>query len=355
MEKLIDSHRLYYKGEEDPAVNSCRVRLARNLSEHFFVSRMGIDQRRNLLKSVSETILAKLGGDFRLLTRDNTKVEERRLLEELNLIPEKFFDPDGYRGIIIGGGAVSILINEEDHIRIQAFCSGKALSELYRMALKIDELMEGVLGKVAFSKRWGYLTACLTNVGTGLRASVMVHLPALSLTKQISKLTNACRALGYTIRGPHGEGSDLAGNLYQLSNQRTMGLSEEEIINGVIHMADRMGGFEGDCRRQLLGAMREVMEDKVFRALGVVNSARMISSGEAAGLLSAIRLGLEWKFFDGAPKVPINELLDNIKPTHLSRLYGEKIGGRDAAQRRDILRARYLRESLKDIKTALSN
>jgi len=355
IEEPINFHKLYYRGQEDPVIDSSRVRLARNLAGHSFVSRLDIENRRALLGKISADVMKNLGKGYRLLTRDNTNPEARSLLEELNIIPEKFFEPDGYRGLVFGADIVSIMINEEDHIRIQAFAEGKALQELYRKALIMDEVVEKAVGELAFSKRWGYLTACITNVGTGLRCSVMMHLPALTLTKQIPKLSNASRALGYTIRGPHGEGSDPEGNLYQLSNQRTLGLSEQEIITGVENLALKISGFEEQCRKELLKAMKNVMEDKVYRAMGIVTSARMISSREAYGLLSAIRLGLEWDFLSGKPRIPIRELNDQIKPAHLGRIYGEKLQGEDNAQRRDILRAEYLRKTLTNIKTRLSN
>jgi protein arginine kinase len=355
LDKLLDFHRLYHPGKEDAVIDSCRVRLARNLERSPFVFKMEVAQRRELLSRTSEVLVAQLSGNYTLLTRDNTSEEERLFLEELNLVPEKFFDPDGSRGVILGDGGQSILLNEEDHIRIQALASGEALPKLYQLACQIDDILEKALGEVAFRDSFGYLTACPTNVGTGLRASLMLHLPALSITQQMLKLVNACRVLGFTIRGPHGEGSELSGNLYQLSNQRTLGLTEEGIIDGVSRIVQKMCAFEYDCRRQLLASRREVMLDKVHRTLGVIQTARLIGMAEAAALLSIMRLGFFWKMLTGKPELPITELMDNIKPAHLARVCQQELAGDKHERDRDVLRADYLRKSFSAVATASAN
>lgn len=355
LDKLLDFHQLYHPGKEDAIIDSCRVRLARNLERSPFVFRMEVAQRRELLLRTSEAVVAQLPSDYVLLTRDNTSEEERLFLEELNLVPEKFFDPDSSRGIILGNNPVSILVNEEDHIRIQALASGEALHKLYQMAYQIDEMLEKALGEIAYRDSFGYLTACTTNIGTGLRASLMLHLPGLSITQQMQKLVNACRTLGFAIRGPHGEGSDLSGNLYQVSNQRTLGLTEEGIIAGVERIAKKMCRFEYDCRQQLIASMREVMLDKVHRALGIIHNARLIGIPEASGLLSIIRLGFSWKMLTGKPELPITELIDNIKPAHLAKIYQKEVIGDKNEQDRDILRADYLRKSLSTVEVAPLN
>lgn len=233
---------------------------------------------------------------------------------------------------------MSIMINEEDHIRLQVILSGLRLSEAWETASRVDDLIEENT-EYAFDEELGYLTTCPTNVGTGLRASVMMHLPALTLTREISKIIASAGNLGIAIRGIYGEGSEALGNLYQISNQITMGICEEELIERVENIAKQIEGYEKEARKKLSEYNYDALSDKVWRSYGILKYARKISSSEAKALISDVILGRAEKIIDDKDSSLI-ELLVKTEPAVITD--GEDM----TSNERDIKRANLIRETI---------
>lgn len=236
---------------------------------------------------------------------------------------------------------ISIMINEEDHVRIQCITGGLNLEEVYDVSEKIDDLLEENL-EYAFDEKLGYLTACPTNVGTGLRASVMLHLPSLSLNNQINGLLNALAQVGMTIRGLYGEGSKAIGNIYQISNQVTLGRSEEEILSNLKALVLQIINQEIISRENLMKKYKYELEDKIYRALGVLKSAVLLNSSECLKLLSDVRLGVEMGIIKDVNGITLNKLLVESQPATIQKIYGESLSNKD----RDFNRAKFVREKL---------
>jgi protein arginine kinase len=234
---------------------------------------------------------------------------------------------------------ISIMVNEEDHIRIYGMDSGLQLSQTWHLVDKVDDELNAHID-YAVSPDWGYLTACPTNVGTGMRASVMIHLPALTLTKQINKVLKAVSQLGLTIRGLYGEGTEALGNLFQISNQVTLGQKEEEIADNIERVTRQIIGHEEKAERLLLREAKEQIEDKVFRAYATLRYARVISTQEAIDLLSTVRLGVSMQILKGIKLSVLNELLVMIQPAHVQKISGATL----QPPQRDVKRAELIRK-----------
>nr|WP_242847773.1 protein arginine kinase [Fervidicella metallireducens] len=237
---------------------------------------------------------------------------------------------------------VSIMINEEDHIRLQVIYPGLKLKEAYEYASRLDDLIEERVN-FAFDSKLGYLTSCPTNLGTGIRASVMMHLPGLTLTKSINDLISTVNQVGMTIRGIYGEGSNIMGNIYQISNQVSLGLSEEEIINNLVAVIKKIIDQEKRAREVILQTQPKELEDDMYRSLGILKYARLISASECLNLLSRVRMGVEMGIIKDVDIKKLNELLVNVQPASLQLIEGREIEARE----RDFIRAKILRESLK--------
>jgi len=233
------------------------------------------------------------------------------------------------------------MINEEDHLRIQVMHSGLNLHETWKIIDMIDDKLSGIL-QYAFLNTWGYLTACPTNTGTAMRGSVMLHLPALVMTKQINKVLTAIAKLSFASRGFYGEGTQARGNFYQISNQVSLGHSEEDIIQNINGLIRQVIEQEEQARQALILQNKPMLEDKIFRSLGVIKNAHIISSQETIELLSMVRLGMDLGLVKNIDRCTINELLILIQPAHLQKIEGKKL----SATARDIRRASLMREKL---------
>jgi protein arginine kinase len=246
------------------------------------------------------------------------------------------------------------MVNEEDHLRIQVMQSGFNLRECWQLANQLDDELADRL-PYAYSPEWGFLTACPTNTGTGLRASVMVHLPALVMTKQINRVLQAIAKLSLTARGLYGEGTEASGNFFQISNQVTLGRTEEELIENIERILKQVIDQEQAARDNLLATNRLLLEDRIWRAYGILRHAHTISSGETLDLLSAVRLGVDLGIMGNSHGAggteggnhridhqTVNELLIFSQPAHLQKLEGERL----SAQERDMKRAALIRERL---------
>lgn len=330
------------EGEASDVVVSSRARLARNLAGYRFGVKAGRAERQQTLDAARNWLLrAQLAERLMWVDLHESPQLERTLLVERHLIskphakgrtgPEaKGEDPRGV-AISIPDERLAVMVNEEDHLRIQVIRSGLALSECWAAIDQADDRIEAGLD-YAFSARFGYLTACPTNVGTGLRVSAMVHLPGLKLTGDIEKVKRAAGDMNIAVRGFYGEGSDAAGDLYQISNQTTLGKPEKRIVEELEkEIVPQIVDYERVARKTLLAKRRASLEDQVFRAVGTLSHARLLATEEAMQLLSSVRLGVVLGLV-GAPDVQvINRLTLLIQPAHLQRYVGKEL---DQDQRR---------------------
>ena len=332
------------EGTSSEIVISSRVRLARNLAGYPFLTRASEDQRREIVQRVRPPLDALgLHTNAHYIAIDDADDLLGSFLVERHLISRELQHGKGPRGVAFGSDeVVSVMVNEEDHIRIQAIQSSLAIEETWRLAVEIDRALEQAIDFAA-NNRFGYLTACPSNVGTGLRASVMLHLPAMVQMKQIEKLFNAAHRTGLTVRGFYGEGTMATGDLYQISNQITLGVTEEEILEELHRILPTILDYERRCQEALLGEKRRVrLEDRCHRALATLRSARVLSTDEGMQHLSAVRLGLVTGVLGGLDLKRINELFVLTQPAHIQKLAGRIFdpAGRDEA------RARFVRDSL---------
>jgi len=330
-------------GPMSEIVISSRIRLARNVAGSPFLSRCTRHQRQNLENKIRETILsAQIAPQVLYVDLDAAPEIDRQLLVERHLISKPHAAAEGARGVAIAESeTVSIMVNEEDHLRIQVLRSGLQLEEAWEQINKVDDKLEATLD-YAFHPRFGYLTACPTNVGTGIRVSVMLHLPALKLTGEIEKVFRAAKDMRLAVRGLYGEGTEATGDFYQISNQTTLGKTEEEIISDFKHVViPKIIDYEQHARRTLRDDRTVQLDDKVGRALGVLRSARLIASEETLLLLSHLRMGLHLGRIKDIELRTLNELFLLTQPAHLQKLQGRKLEGdvRRAA-RADFIRQR---------------
>lgn len=338
-------------GPEADVVVSSRVRLARNIKDLAFPHRMSDEQADSLLKTM-ETVAEELfitaeqcddsAAKHPLVRLDQISANDRHIYVEKHLISPLLAERNHGRGVILNSDeTVSIMINEEDHVRIQCILPGLQLQEAWDQATQVDDQMESVLD-VAFDENVGYLTACPTNVGTGLRASVMMHLPGLVMTKRINRIINAISQLGLTVRGLYGEGTDAHGSFFQVSNQITLGQSEEEIISKLVGVTQQLIHQERSAREALYRNKGWALEDRLFRAYGILSHARLIDSQEAMRLLSDLRLGVQLGLFPELNNGLLTELMVLMRSAYLQKFAGRELDSAD----RDILRAELFREYL---------
>ncbi len=326
-------------GAHGEIVLSSRVRLARNLVRYPFPDRMSPEQQRELLDSV-----AAGGKEFQLTELTERDPLSARALMERHLISPEFAASRRIRGIILSRDeSVSIMVGEEDHLRIQALGSGLCLQDCLDKAMAVDDLLERA-GEYAYDEHLGYLTHCPTNLGTGLRASAMLHLPALTEAGPLRDIITAAGKLGFAVRGLYGEGSRSSGALYQISNQVTMGLSETETIRRLGEAVNNIIRGEEELRARLLKERPE-FSDRLWRAAGILSSARSISSRESMELLSQLRLGVAVGELKGVSIEQLNQLLRDTQPATLNLLGG----GTLSEAERDSKRASMIRDTVKPV------
>ncbi len=349
-------------------VISSRIRLARNMAGHKFLSRCSAAESSAILKKLRDALMSlELGDKMFYLSVDKAPVLDRHFLVERHLISRHHAFGKGPRGVVIAQREFfTAMINEEDHLRIQVLKAGCQLTQCAEQINRIDDMIEQKVN-YAFSPRYGYLTACPTNLGTGVRVSVMLHLPALKMAGQVEKFLNAARDMGLAVRGLFGEGTEAAGDFYQLSNQVTLGVSEADIVsqfeNAII---PEIVEYENAARNQLLSKEPDVLDDKISRAMALLRNAQLISSQEALFLLSHLRMGINMHQHMGAstPAIKklcklkgvgagtdksqglsittINRLFMLTQPAHLQLNHGKTL---DPAHR-DALRAKIIRSTL---------
>ncbi len=334
-------------GPSSDVVISSRVRLARNFAGFKFVARCTRAEKQDVLQ-LARTHITGAGLAQNLIWADLTQTSEleRNILVERHLISHQHAKGTEPRAAAVSlpDERLAIMVNEEDHLRIQVIRAGLALGHAFAQISDVDDRIES-RADFAFSPRWGYLTACPTNVGTGIRVSVMLHLPALKLTGEIEKVKRAAGAMNLAIRGFYGEGSEAIGDLFQLSNQTTLGKCEKDILGEFEHdVVPKVIEYERVARRTLTEKRRVYLEDQLYRAMGVLTHARLMKSDEAMQALSMIRLGACLGVFPGITAHKVHELMLLTQPAHLQRAAKQDL---DQSERR-IERARLLRRSLGD-------
>lgn len=324
-------------------VVSSRIRLARNLAKFPFLSRAD-DSTREEIEQLLHDKITDLSAGPRLNYVNVRELSDldRQFLNERQLMSRELAEGHGARGVAFDSGQnTSIMVNEEDHLRMQIIRSGFAIDETWAAIDRLDDAIEEEV-TYAFSEELGYLTACPTNVGTGIRVSVMLHLPALYMTKEIQKVLHALQKISLAVRGLYGEGSQASGHFYQISNQITLGLSEEKILNNLRDVVPNIISYERRVREALLKDNRTKLHDQIARAYGTLQSAQTISCDETMDLLSHVRLGVGLGMLDDLELKTVNELFVQTQPAHLQKLRGMELesGERNAA------RAAYLRSRL---------
>ena len=331
-------------GPRSEVVVSTRIRLARNISGHNFLSKTSRRQRAAIEKKARQAILeADVAPRVLYAKLDDAPEVDLALLVERHLISRNHAAAEGARSVVLSEDeTVSIMVNEEDHLRLQVLRSGLQLDEAWEQIDQIDDELDARLA-FSFHNRFGYLTACPTNVGTGIRVSVMLHLPALKLTGEIEKVFRAAKEMKLAVRGLYGEGTEATGDFYQVSNQTTLGKPEEEILSDFRdNVIPKIINYEHQARRTLLSERKLALDDKVFRALGTLRSARLLASEEVLVLLSHVRLGVNLGRLKDVDLPTLNELMLLTQPAHLQKLLGKKLEG-DA---RRAARAQFVRERL---------
>lgn len=332
-------------GPESDIVISSRIRLARNLAAYPFTNRASSYQKSEIEGLLRER-LAKIEINPRLgyLNVPGLSTLDRQFLVERQLISRELAAADGPRGVALGPQeTVSVMVNEEDHIRLQVMRAGFTLDEAWQEIDRFDDLLEERV-TYAFSEEFGYLTACPTNVGTGMRASVMLHLPALEHTKQIEKVFRALQKINLAVRGLYGEGSRASGHFYQISNQVTLGKSEPQILGEIQTNILEIVRYERVARNGWLRDNKQGLQDKISRAYGTLCSATMMTSEETMELLSFVRLGINLRLVEDITIPTVNELFIHTQPAHLQKLMGATLDGEE----RNAARARYLRTRLRE-------
>ena len=313
-------------GKDSDVVISSRVRLARNLADFPFKDKAKQEDLEQILKKIKE-IVPSIGYGLKYIELRNIDNITKLTLIENHLISPEFATNKNGAILINDEENICIMINEEDHIRIQVFSSGQELEELLNLAIEIDEKIDGLV-TYATNEKYGYLTSCPTNVGTGLRASVMVHLPALTLTGNIEKVLNVVNNFGMNIRGVYGEGTQSKGNIYQISNNQSLGLIEKEIIKNIKTITEKVIEQERLARKYL--TKRQIdLEDRVYRAYGILANAMKLSSEECRKLLSDVKLGTDLGIIKELDDMKVSKLETYTKPGNLQKYLAKELDAYD--------------------------
>lgn len=340
-------------GPDSDVVLSSRARLARNIAGFPFVNRSTDNQRSELVMLAKRAIMgAQLDDHMLWIELKDASADDRRLLFERHVISNNLAQGENRRAVAISGDeSLSIMVNEEDHLRMQMLKPGFQLPTALQRINEVDDAIESSID-YAFSSRWGYLTACPTNVGTGLRLGVMVHLPALKLTNEIDRLRRAAKDLHLAVRGFYGEGSDSAGDFYQVSNQVTLGCSQQDLLDEfTTKIVPRLIDYERVARDLLLDQKLRLLDDRVHRAMGILQNARLLSEDEAMKLLSRVRLGVCTRRLQGVDRQKIDRLFLRVQSAHLQAFAGEALS---ADEQREV-RATIVRQVLTGSNPASQN
>ena len=320
-------------GKDSDIIVSSRIRLARNIKEFPFKIKMTKEDKNKLLEKV-KFITPSIGYGLKFLyLKDMDDITKMSLVEKHILSPEMALKKEQDGAILINDEEnICIMLNEEDHIRLQVFASGLDLQNTLNLAVEIDEKLDELLGFSA-SEKYGFLTACPTNVGTGLRASVMVHLPALKMTGNLNKLLHIVNSFGMTIRGAYGEESKAKSDIYQISNNQTLGITEKEIVTNLENITKKVMEQER-LARKYLAKNSDDLEDKVYRSYGILTNARKLTSEECDNLLSDIKLGTDLGIIEELDDSKVKELMLYTKPANLQKRVGKLLDANERDKKR---------------------
>lgn len=328
-------------GTDEDVVVSTRLRIARNMKNYKFPDFIGEEEANAVTNSILNA-MKDCGDKYRYYRIHDLTETERNVFVEEHLISPSLANTTKYGGFLLRDDEkATIMINEEDHIRIQVLLPGLDIVEGWEISSKIDDSLDGKIN-YAFDEEFGYLTSCPTNAGTGLRASVMVHLPCVTMTGHLNLIMDGLRKIGLTTRGLYGEGSKALGHFYQISNQTTLGESEEEIIKKLTKVVNQIVSRERSTRGYMLDKMKIQLEDRIFRSLGVLNYSRLISSAESMNHLSNVKLGCDMGIIKSMNSKDVVKLMMEIQPANIQAKAKKEMN----KQERNIYRAEILRKNL---------
>ena len=332
-------------GEESLVVLSTRVRLARNVAGCKFPTSADSETRQRIVGYFDSVVTrSKMMASAQYYKAADINELDRNFLIERHLVSPVFLNGDLYKAVLIDAEErVSVMVNEEDHLRIQALSAGLDPQGAFDLAMRYETEMGSYL-EFDYDKDFGFLTACPTNAGTGMRASVLIHLPGLVLTRDIDKVISRITRSGIVVRGFYGEGSDVLGNLFQVSNQNTLGVSETDIMNHISRVVREVIEEEAQARNRLNEEAGDMIEDKIWRAYGILKNARVLTGDEVMNLLSAVRLGHAMGIINFLDIQLINEILLLSQPAHLQKFFGAEMDN----NKRDFVRAQMVRDKLRN-------
>jgi len=334
-------------GRDAAIVVSSRVRLARNIQNMLYPNKSNADESDKVREYIRKALEKKgLLDNGQFFHSEDIDELDRKFLIERHMISPEFLTNRISRGLYITDEEdISIMINEEDHLRIQALVSGMEIKNAMEIAEEVDAKLGQILS-YDYDGDYGYLTSCPTNCGTGMRASVLIHLPGLVLLREIDKIIEKITKLGLTVRGFYGEGTEVLGNLFQISNQTTLGRTEQDITDSLEQVTHQLIEHEENARRILIRDAPDEIKDKIWRAYGILKHARVLTSEETMNLLSAVRLGMALGVLDMIPLTFLNEILILAQPAHIQRLFGEDL----SPSERDTKRAELIRGKVSSLK-----
>ncbi len=332
-------------GSDKDVVVSSRVRLARNIHNVKFPHMLNKREAEDINKQIASAIISNddvISREFKYYRLEDMNSVDKQLFVEKHLIsPNLLKNNDKGAFLLRDDEKVTIMINEEDHIRLQALLPGFNLEIGWNICDEIDDVIEKKV-KYAFDEEFGYLTSCPTNVGTGIRVSVMMHLPCLVLTQKINRILQAVTQIGLAVRGLYGEGTNAKGNMFQISNQTTLGQSEEEIIQKLKNIVFQIISKERAARERILDTKKMEIEDKIYRSLGILKHSRIISSKESMKLLSNVKMGIHMGIISNIDNNKINNLMIGTQPANIVKRYAKEL----SSVERDVKRAELIRAEI---------
>lgn len=330
-------------GKDSDVVVSSRIRFARNLNNYPFIPKLNKELAVKIEQEIKEIVPILGYGLHFLKLKDMDEITQMSLVEKHLISPDFALKQNGNEALLLNDEEnISIMINEEDHLRLQVFSSGFELDNLMNLAIELDEKISNLLN-YAYHEKYGFLTACPTNVGTGLRISVMVHLPGLAKTGNVGKVLEVINKFGMNIRGVYGEGSKSGGDMYQISNKQTLGITEREIVKNIKAIIEKVIEQERLARKIMTKEAIE-LEDQIYRSFGILSNARKISSEEVKELVSLIKLGTDLGILSELNDVKVKKLELYTKPANLQKYLGEKLDNKQ----RDIKRAEVIKQIIKE-------
>ena len=343
LDDLVQRHGSWLEtGIDEGPVISSRVRLARNLDAYHFPS-WAPENQKHAIWNQSHALFSNTEKPYMCWEMGTIPEIDREILFERHLISQELANKESDSGVFVSTDEMmSIRINEEDHIRIQALKPGLNVKDAWESASAIDDELEQIL-TYAYNARLGYLTSCPSNVGTGLRASVMLHLPGLVLLEEMDPVVNGISKIGLAVRGMWGEGTEAVGNMFQISNQITLGKDETQIVNHLEQIVLELVEHELNARQRLMNEKQLIIEDHISRSFGLLSHAKLMASGEALNLLSTLRLGIDLNLITGMSRQEMDQLFISTQPAHLQKIEGNELDPNE----RDIVRAEMLRNFMK--------